>query len=434
MTGGPAPTPAPPLVDGAPAEVFVSYAREDAARVEAVVRALEARGLRVFWDRRIPAGSTWRDFIGQALAAARCVVVVWTRSSVESAWVVEEADAGKARGILVPLTLDPVAPPLGFRSIQTADLSAWDCRQPDGALERLVSDVDAVLRSSPRPARTAPPPAVPPRWRPWRWAVLAVALLLAAAFAVRWAARPPDVGAPPPGAGEAAITRSEPAAREATPAAVAPAAPEATRAAPAPANAPRVRPSDERPVPRIASRTERATEAAKRDAARPARAAKPTSAPERVAREAGRERAPTAAPPTGGAPGARGDEGAPAAPARSGCTAVRNTDGSVIRLVDDRGDVRADVPLGRDRVQRIFTAPDGSWAIAAYKVRGRDEYGVLPLDLANCAADDAVQAMAHPPERASFEGRVATLGFPGGGTRQIALDGVEGGARAAGVR
>lgn len=40
------------------ADVFLSYAREDEARVGALVRLLEAQRLSVFWDRQIPPGRT----------------------------------------------------------------------------------------------------------------------------------------------------------------------------------------------------------------------------------------------------------------------------------------------------------------------------------------------------------------------------------------
>src|SRR5918994_1276189 len=97
------------------ADVFFSYAREDQARVAPLVAALEAHGWAVFWDRRIPAGKTWRSHIGRALEEARCVVVAWSEHSIQSDWVIEEADEAKERGILVPVLLDAVLPPRGFR-------------------------------------------------------------------------------------------------------------------------------------------------------------------------------------------------------------------------------------------------------------------------------------------------------------------------------
>src|SRR5262245_64221138 len=65
-------------------DIFISYAREDESRVRALVGALETAGWAVFWDRQIPTGSTWRGHIGRALDDARCILVVWSKASVES--------------------------------------------------------------------------------------------------------------------------------------------------------------------------------------------------------------------------------------------------------------------------------------------------------------------------------------------------------------
>jgi hypothetical protein len=106
------------------AEVFISYAREDQSRISELIRLLEQARFSVFWDRTIPPGRTWRSYIGTALDSAKCVIVVWSRNSVDSPWVQEEADDARQRGILVPVLLDSISPPLGFRSIQAADLTA----------------------------------------------------------------------------------------------------------------------------------------------------------------------------------------------------------------------------------------------------------------------------------------------------------------------
>ena len=72
-------------------DVFVSYAREDRERVAPLVEALEARGWSVWWDREILAGKTWDKVLGVELDRARCIVVVWSVTSIESEWVREEA-------------------------------------------------------------------------------------------------------------------------------------------------------------------------------------------------------------------------------------------------------------------------------------------------------------------------------------------------------
>jgi adenylate cyclase len=63
-------------------DIFLSYAREDRERARRVVDALVSKGWSVFWDPRIVPGETWDDTIQAELAAARCVVVLWSQNSV----------------------------------------------------------------------------------------------------------------------------------------------------------------------------------------------------------------------------------------------------------------------------------------------------------------------------------------------------------------
>ena len=81
-------------------DIFISYATEDLSRVRPLADGLSGRGLSVWWDRQIQAGRAFDEVIAEALASARCVVVVWSRNSVASSWVREEAEEGRKRGVL----------------------------------------------------------------------------------------------------------------------------------------------------------------------------------------------------------------------------------------------------------------------------------------------------------------------------------------------
>lgn len=48
----------------------------------------------MWWDRNIPPGFNFREVIGEALAEAKCVIVLWSRISIESDWVKEGGDTG----------------------------------------------------------------------------------------------------------------------------------------------------------------------------------------------------------------------------------------------------------------------------------------------------------------------------------------------------
>jgi hypothetical protein len=129
-------------------DIFISYAHQDKPIAEKFARALENKWS-VFWDPQIPAGQTWREVIGDNLAAASCVVVLWSKASAESNWVQDEAEVGKERRILVPVLIEQkVLPPLGFRSIQAADLSSWSGNPDDAAFQKLVADIGALTAAT----------------------------------------------------------------------------------------------------------------------------------------------------------------------------------------------------------------------------------------------------------------------------------------------
>ncbi|QLQ31031.1 MAG: toll/interleukin-1 receptor domain-containing protein [Candidatus Thiothrix singaporensis] len=142
------------------AQIFISYAREDEKRIQPLVSALEKEGWSVFWDQHIPSGKTWRSHIGKALNDARCIIVTWSQRSALSAWVHEEADEGKQRGILVPVLLDAVEPPAGFHDTPAVDLSRWDPAAESVDFGQLISNVREVLAAN-SVSTTDPPIAEP---------------------------------------------------------------------------------------------------------------------------------------------------------------------------------------------------------------------------------------------------------------------------------
>jgi hypothetical protein len=133
-------------------KIFISYAKEDRPRAEMLAQTLEGGGWSTFWDRTIPIGKTWRETIGRELDGAGCVIVLWSKTSIESGWVQEEADDAKRRGVLVPILIENVQPPIGFRSIQAAHLENWDGAESTQAFRRLIADIAALVGSPPKEA------------------------------------------------------------------------------------------------------------------------------------------------------------------------------------------------------------------------------------------------------------------------------------------
>lgn len=153
--------------DTAACSVFVSYARADHKSALAVVRVLEQAGYRVWWDGLIEGGERFSSTIEAALQQARAVVVLWSKHSVASHWVHDEATRGLESGRLVPLSLDGSLPPLGFGQFQAIDVSHVLNKPTSDPMRALVRAVAAVCEgraplsaasraAAPRPVATSP--------------------------------------------------------------------------------------------------------------------------------------------------------------------------------------------------------------------------------------------------------------------------------------
>jgi hypothetical protein len=124
-------------------DVFLSYAREDRERARVLARALESHGWSVWWDRKLVAGEAFDETIERQLASANSVAVLWSRHSIGSEWVRNEAAAASERDILVPVLLDDVKQPLEFRRRHAADLTHWTGDPGDGEFLGLVAGIAA---------------------------------------------------------------------------------------------------------------------------------------------------------------------------------------------------------------------------------------------------------------------------------------------------
>jgi hypothetical protein len=129
-------------------DIFISYAREDRDKAELLARVFEQQKWAIWWDKVIPPGKKYADVIGEELASAKAVIVLWSRASVASDWVKDEAQEGATRGILVPVLVDKVTPPYGFRQVQTADLSDWDGSSSHAEVQSLVRGIGGLINKS----------------------------------------------------------------------------------------------------------------------------------------------------------------------------------------------------------------------------------------------------------------------------------------------
>ena len=222
------------------ADLFISYARSDRPRAEQLAHALERAGWSVWWDREIPPGRSFDEVIEEALALARCVIVLWSEASVRSEWVKTEAAEAAQRRILVPILADGARIPLEFRRIQAASIDDWRHLEAADGWDQLCDAVAALVDS---PRRAPPAPAAPVAVSRVRTLWIATAVLtvglaaVSSVLAMRWrsaggdtpsaTAPAPEASAPAPAPAAAATLAHDPvsAERRSAPAALVPTRP-----------------------------------------------------------------------------------------------------------------------------------------------------------------------------------------------------------------
>lgn len=123
------------------ADVFISYAREDAESARRFAEGFQSAGLSVWWDDALRSGEVFDESIERALREAKAVVVLWSPQSVASRWVRAEATLADRNRTLVPVTIEACQRPIIFELTHTADLSRWRGDRDDRAWLGLVADI-----------------------------------------------------------------------------------------------------------------------------------------------------------------------------------------------------------------------------------------------------------------------------------------------------
>jgi adenylate cyclase len=127
--------------------IFLSYARDDVDAAKQLADGLAQAGHDVWWDRHLHGGSRFDREIEEALSNAEAVVVLWSKASLDSAWVKDEAAEARDSERLVPVSIGSAKPPLGFRQFHTIDLGSWTGHGLPDALEEMLNAIDRTCGS-----------------------------------------------------------------------------------------------------------------------------------------------------------------------------------------------------------------------------------------------------------------------------------------------
>ncbi len=130
-------------------DIFLSYRRADQAVARKIVEALEARGVRIWWDQKIEGGEDWRDAIVDSLTRSSVLVILFSEDCNDSKQLRKElAIADTMDKEIVPVLIEDTQPKGHF----LYELASRNWIQIHPNPERKVDDLALRLESVVRSA------------------------------------------------------------------------------------------------------------------------------------------------------------------------------------------------------------------------------------------------------------------------------------------
>jgi hypothetical protein len=111
-------------------DIFLSYSRPDRPVAQALADEFRKLGVEVWWDHALLGGDDFRKAISEILSRVEAAIVIWSRHSVDSQFVIGEAAAARERKLLIPVCIYGQTPPIDFQPLHTIDLSDWSPGEP----------------------------------------------------------------------------------------------------------------------------------------------------------------------------------------------------------------------------------------------------------------------------------------------------------------
>jgi len=108
-------------------DLFLSFSNSDRDEVDVVYDLLTCEGFDVWkFDNNVKPGESWEEAIEYALNEAKCVIVFWTKCSVRSEEVINEAYFAHKKKKLLPVLLERSVIPYRYDRLQHIDLVDWN--------------------------------------------------------------------------------------------------------------------------------------------------------------------------------------------------------------------------------------------------------------------------------------------------------------------
>lgn len=119
-------------------DLYISYGTRERHWVSLLASRLDDAGYEVCWNSTVVPGQDFHESNGQAMQASRCILSIWSATSVEDYWVLNDSESALARNTLLSLRHREVVIPEHLRTAPTIDVSSWDKGSMDNVLEPLL--------------------------------------------------------------------------------------------------------------------------------------------------------------------------------------------------------------------------------------------------------------------------------------------------------
>src|SRR5262245_1533572 len=144
------------------ARIFITYARENRAEVEALTADLGRLGHDVWYDAEIRGGQHWWAEILRRIAGSDIYVFAMTEPAIDSRPCMAELDYAVATARpLLPVQVETVSPALLPRALAEAQFVDYRSADKDSVFA-LNSALNTMPAQTPLPDPMPPPPEIPP--------------------------------------------------------------------------------------------------------------------------------------------------------------------------------------------------------------------------------------------------------------------------------
>lgn len=129
------------------ADIFVSYARQNATQAREIQGELERVGYSVWMDDELPVHRAYAEVIEEQIREVAAVLVIWSEDALKSKWVRAEAELGLGHDKLVQVSLDGTLPPIPFNQMECAMLTDGALTTQSPGWQKLMDGLEAIRHS-----------------------------------------------------------------------------------------------------------------------------------------------------------------------------------------------------------------------------------------------------------------------------------------------